>query len=371
MTRFDVLWEEAASQAGYFTLGQARGAGYSAPLVEHHVQAGRFQRAGRGIFRVVHYPPSDHEDLVVAWLWSGRTGVVSHETALALHGLSDALPARIHLTVPAAWRRRRLRVPPGVVLHYHDLAPDERTWHGAVPVTSPMRTVLDCARDGVRSDLVHQAVTQGARRGLFQRRELERALRLVFRARPQAGPEVSAALGALLKLAGPEAPRGGEPGDAQVRSWLAEAGAPLLAEPAEEPSPTLEVVLAEGLVLARRDATVARVMPLLLWRRRDDVDVDRLTAEATRRDERQTLGFFLDLAGQLGRSPALKAAARRLRDGRRRRVEPFFRGGPGGPLALAAARRTTPAVARRWGFVMNVGLDSFASLFEKHAGGRP
>lgn len=225
-------------------------------------------------------------------------------------------------------------------------------------------------RVGARYAAVHRELAAMRTAGLAESERV--GGRLVFRARPAAGPEVGAALGALLKLGGPEAPRGGEPGDAAlVRSWLAEAGAPLLAEPAEEPSPALEVVLAESLVLAHRDATVARVMPLLLWRRRDDVDVDRLTAEATRRDERQALGFFLDLAGQLGRSPALKAAGRRLRDGRRRRVEAFFRGGHGGQLALAAARRTTPAVARRWGFLMNVGLDSFASLFEKHAGSRP
>ncbi len=230
-------------------------------------------------------------------------------------------------------------------------------------------SVSDLARRvGARYAAVHRELAAMRTAGLAESERV--GGRLVVRARPQAGPEVSAALGALLKLGGPEAPRGGEPGDALARSWLAEAGAPLLAEPAEEPSPALEVVLAEGLALAHRDATVARVMPLLLWRRRDDVDVARLTAEATRRDERQALGFFLELAGQLGRSAAFRAAARRLRDGRRRRVEPFFRGGRG-PLALAAARRTTPAVARRWGFVMNVGLDSFASLFEKHAAGRP
>ena len=32
-------------------------------------------------------------------------GVFSHDTALALHELSDALPARAHLTLPASWRR--------------------------------------------------------------------------------------------------------------------------------------------------------------------------------------------------------------------------------------------------------------------------
>ncbi|HEY0713455.1 MAG TPA: hypothetical protein VGF45_12330 [Polyangia bacterium] len=44
-------------------------------------------------------PPSQpdwdvlYEELVTAWLWSDRAAVLSHQTALALHGLSDILPA--------------------------------------------------------------------------------------------------------------------------------------------------------------------------------------------------------------------------------------------------------------------------------------
>jgi hypothetical protein len=42
----------------------------------------------RGIYRLVHFPAGQHEELVVAWLWSERVGIVSHQTALALHELS-------------------------------------------------------------------------------------------------------------------------------------------------------------------------------------------------------------------------------------------------------------------------------------------
>jgi hypothetical protein len=37
---------------------------------------------------------------VVAWLWSDKQGVFSHQTALALHGLSDTLSAKAHLSLP-------------------------------------------------------------------------------------------------------------------------------------------------------------------------------------------------------------------------------------------------------------------------------
>ncbi len=95
-------------------------------------------RVRRGIYRLVHFPASEHEDLVVLWLWAEQAGVFSHETALALHDLSDALPGKVHLTVPASWRRRRLRVPAGLVLHFADVGDVDRASfggarHGAAP----------------------------------------------------------------------------------------------------------------------------------------------------------------------------------------------------------------------------------------------
>lgn len=169
---WDRLFETASEQGGMFTARQALEAGYSKQLVAHHVRADRFSRVRRGIYRLVYFPPTEHEDLVVAWLWSERAGVVSHETALALHGLSDVLPARIHLTLPAAWRRRRFRVPAGVVLHHADVPSAERTWFGAVPTTSVRRTLRDCAVDGLAPDLLRQATQQALGRGLVGRDEL-------------------------------------------------------------------------------------------------------------------------------------------------------------------------------------------------------
>ena len=154
--------------------------------------------------------------------------------------------------------------------------------------------------------------------------------------------------------------------DDEVRAWLAAAGAPLGSPRPKGPPPDLEEALAEALVLSHQDATVARVLPLVLWRQRDGLDLDRLVREASHRDERAALGYFLELAGQLGGDPALVKAARRLHDRRRTKARPFF-SGPLGPHAAAAARRNTPKEALRWGYVMNMGLDSFRAMFEKFA----
>ena len=81
---WDHLFEIAAGQAGYFTTKQAAGAGYSTHLLRKHIHAGRVARSRRGIYRLVHFPASEHEELVAAWLWSEQAGVISHQTALSL-----------------------------------------------------------------------------------------------------------------------------------------------------------------------------------------------------------------------------------------------------------------------------------------------
>lgn len=166
------LYETAAGQEGLFTTQQAAEAGYSPQLLVHYVHSGKALRVRRGIYRLVHFPAGEHEELVAAWLWSERAGVVSHQTALALHELSDVLPAQVHLTLPGVWRRRRFRVPTDVVLHHADVPPEDRSWFGAVPTTNPRRTLNDCADGGLSPELLRSAAQQALRRGLVTRNEL-------------------------------------------------------------------------------------------------------------------------------------------------------------------------------------------------------
>jgi predicted transcriptional regulator of viral defense system len=169
---WDRLFETASAQEGYFTTQQAAEAGYSSQLLLKHIRAGRVVRVRRGIYRLVHFPAGEHEELVTTWLWSERAGVVSHQTALALRELSDALPAHVSLTLPSDWRSRRFRVPSGVVLHHADVPADERAWFGAVPATSARRSLNDCARNAMSPELLRQAAQQALRRGLVTIAEL-------------------------------------------------------------------------------------------------------------------------------------------------------------------------------------------------------
>jgi hypothetical protein len=165
---WNALYELTDSQCGLFSRDQARQAGFSDQLLHKHVLGGRLERVHRGIYRLTRFPESARaqEDLVAAWLWSGSAGVFSHETALQLHGLTDLLPAKLTLTLPAAWQRRRLTPPPGVRVCFADLSEADRCWIGAVPVTTPARSINDLAAAMGDLGQIEAAVLQALRRGI-------------------------------------------------------------------------------------------------------------------------------------------------------------------------------------------------------------
>jgi predicted transcriptional regulator of viral defense system len=110
-----------------------------------------------------------------ASLWPGShsrdvQGVISHESALAFHELSDVSPSKIHITVPRALRIRRA-VPRYLSVHHANLDPTEIEWHDGMPVTTPVRTIRDSHAAHAGPALIRQAVDDARRRGLMPARE--------------------------------------------------------------------------------------------------------------------------------------------------------------------------------------------------------
>jgi predicted transcriptional regulator of viral defense system len=166
-TQPHTLRELAAAQAGYFSLAQAKEAGYSPQLISHHCRTRNFERVRRGIYHFPDFPSGERDDLVILWLWSEQLGVFSHSTALSLHELSDLMPERIHMTLPESQRGRQRELPAGLLIHHADLSDQDRAWYGSVPVTSPRRTLLDCVAYGLSPNLLRQALEQAVTRGLL------------------------------------------------------------------------------------------------------------------------------------------------------------------------------------------------------------
>lgn len=163
------LYEVAERQAGYFSAAQAQAVGVSWRQLSYHVSSGRLLRVAWGVYRLALFPAMPHEDLVVAWLRAGPDAVISHESALALYELSDALPARVHVTVPRAASRRR----PGLALHTNALERRYVTRVAGVPTTTVARTIADVAASGLPEELVVQAAQEAVQRGLVSGSELE------------------------------------------------------------------------------------------------------------------------------------------------------------------------------------------------------
>ena len=166
--RQEALYHIAERQAGYFTAAQAAQTGFSWERLSYYAAQGRFLRVAKGIYRLVQFPASPFEDLFRAWLRCGPGSVISHDSALAVYGLSDVLPGEVHVTVPRSASRRR----PGIRIHTGKLRPGDVTAREGLPLTTVPRTISDIARGGVGEEHVRQAVSEALRRGLADSRSL-------------------------------------------------------------------------------------------------------------------------------------------------------------------------------------------------------
>jgi len=167
----DVLYRLAEPRAGYFTTAQARDVDVSRQQLHYLARTGSIDRVAHGIYRLRRFPAQRFEDVIVACLWAGEDAAASHDTALAVYELTDAMPARIHVTVPRPFRGQRR----GVVVHVAGLDEGERTVRAGVPVTTVERTIADLVGQSGTMAAV-EAATQALERGLVTRRRLRAAL---------------------------------------------------------------------------------------------------------------------------------------------------------------------------------------------------
>lgn len=110
---------------------------------------------------------------MAAWLPLREAGaVVSHETALELHDLSDVIADEVHLSLSRAERGQRPRAR--VRLHTLNHPPGKAEVHNVagLPVTNPERTIVDVLETGGQPEQVEMAISQALGRGLTTPRRL-------------------------------------------------------------------------------------------------------------------------------------------------------------------------------------------------------
>lgn len=173
------LFELAETQGGFFTAQQAESSGFDRTHHSYHVRTGNWHREARGVYRLSRFPSPERPDLVRWSLWSrnrvGETqGVYSHQTALSIHDLSDLMPAKLHLTVPRAFRRQAA-IPAILVLHFDDVPAGDVEVREGYRVTSPIRTIRDASKaPEISGDIIRQAVSEAITRGLIIETDIDR-----------------------------------------------------------------------------------------------------------------------------------------------------------------------------------------------------
>lgn len=169
----------AHEQGGYFTAKQANEAGYGYRHLDYHETAGNFERVGHGLYRIPTIPLDPHDDLIRLSLWSRDQkdepqAVVSHQSALILHDLSELIPSEIHLTVPPKFRKV---TPTGCILHKAELSANDIVEWTGFRATTPIRTLLDVAGGDIDTEQLAIAIDEALTRGLVRRKALDAAMK--------------------------------------------------------------------------------------------------------------------------------------------------------------------------------------------------
>ena len=186
----------AARQHGVVTRRQLLDAGVSASGVNRRLHAGRLQRVHRGVYLVGPVEPP-HARAMAAVIACGPTAKLSHLSAAILWELwqparrnrrtrtaadptrgATRYPDPIDVTVYGVHRRR-----PGIRIHrVSRLDQDETTHHHGIPVTTPVRTLVDLA--GVLGSRTLERVVSRAERERLVKPDALRALATRHAKRP-------------------------------------------------------------------------------------------------------------------------------------------------------------------------------------------
>src|SRR4029079_1358722 len=102
----------------------------------------------------------------------------------------------------------------------------------------------------------------------------------------------------------------------------------------------LGAVLLRAIKASRRHPALARMLPVFIWRMREDLDLQSVASRAKRLGRASELGYFLELAGTLGGAPKLSRSARELRTTAPPRPRLFFESATRNPFeAMVAGER--------------------------------
>jgi hypothetical protein len=154
--------------------------------------------------------------------------------------------------------------------------------------------------------------------------------------------------------------------DSAVKASLQDFGAPLVVEDTPAKSyPDLEEVLVRGVLLAKKDPSIARAIPVAIHKNAERLDSRRLLVLARKHQAKQELGFFLALTSELSGEKSFAKLARALKDRRLKDDRDFFENQGASEYQRRLTERNTPTLAKKWKFRMNMSFETFQSTFQR------
>ena len=180
----DAVTQILQDQHGLITWAQALAAGQSEHTIQTRLRTGVWEAVFDGVFRLRGAPRTREQAALAAVLACGGDALASHRTAAWLWGIGPPAP-KPEVTVTLARAPRQT----GITVHRSkDVAEAVRSLRAGVPVTNPLRTLVDLGAGGDRS-LVREAVHSAVADRLVTYWGIEAELsRLAQRGRRGVGP---------------------------------------------------------------------------------------------------------------------------------------------------------------------------------------
>jgi very-short-patch-repair endonuclease len=162
----------ARRQHGVVTRRDLMRIGFSSTAIEHRVATGRLRPVARGVY-TVGWPLTDRKQgWMAAVLICGEGALLSHGSAAALWGIGPEGKGPVDVSIrrhcgisrPGIRARVRLRLPKRDVAEHH-----------SIPVTTPIRTLIDQATE-LPSNRLERMVNEADKRDLIDPESLRAAL---------------------------------------------------------------------------------------------------------------------------------------------------------------------------------------------------
>lgn len=163
----------AGAQHGVVARWQLLTLGLSGQAVDRRVSGGRLHLLHRGVYAVGHRVLTVEGRWMAAVLAAGDRAVLSHDSAAAAWELRPPGGGAIHVTVPGDPGRARRT---GLRIHRSTtLSPNDTAVHRGIPITTPIRTLIDLATTLKGRPLEH-ALDLAEQRGFVDFAELHTAI---------------------------------------------------------------------------------------------------------------------------------------------------------------------------------------------------